>query len=55
MECRIADVTPVLNDWSGECCLAIKQLLSGKMVTVELLETLENGRVHVVDILLSLG
>ncbi|XP_024865763.1 tudor domain-containing protein 1 isoform X1 [Kryptolebias marmoratus] len=55
MECRIAGVVPVFNDWSGECCLAVKQLLAGKTVTVKLLETLENGHVHVVDVLLSLG
>lgn len=55
MECRIAGVVPVFNDWSGDCCLAVEHLLAGKTVTVKLLETTEDGFVHLVDILLSLG
>ncbi|XP_047464892.1 tudor domain-containing protein 1 isoform X2 [Mugil cephalus] len=55
MECRIAGVVPVVDSWSGECCIALRQLLAGKIVTVKLLETVEDGRVHLVDILLSMG
>ncbi|XP_040922770.1 tudor domain-containing protein 1 [Toxotes jaculatrix] len=55
MECRIAGVVPVTGNWSGECCFAVRQLLGGKTVTVQLVETLENGRIHAVDILLSMG
>ncbi|XP_037546981.1 tudor domain-containing protein 1 [Nematolebias whitei] len=55
MECRIAGVVPAFNGWSGECCLAVEQMLAGKTVTVKLLETTEDGFVHLVDILLSLG
>ncbi|XP_049420220.1 tudor domain-containing protein 1 isoform X3 [Epinephelus fuscoguttatus] len=55
MECRVTGVVPVTDRWSGECCIFVKQMLLGKTVTVRLLETLESGRIHVVDILLSLG
>ncbi|XP_042364583.1 tudor domain-containing protein 1 [Plectropomus leopardus] len=55
LECCITGVVPVVNNWSGECCLSVKQMLFGKTVTVRLLETLENGRIHAVDILLSMG
>ncbi|XP_045924899.1 tudor domain-containing protein 1 isoform X3 [Micropterus dolomieu] len=55
MECCIAGVVPVVDKWSGECCIAVKQLLAGKTVTVKLVDTLEDGRVHTVDILLSNG
>nr|XP_015818615.2 tudor domain-containing protein 1 isoform X1 [Nothobranchius furzeri] len=55
MACQIAGVVPVLNQWSDECCVAMKQLLAGKIVTVKLLETLDNGHIHAVDLLLSAG
>ncbi|XP_044033632.1 tudor domain-containing protein 1 isoform X2 [Siniperca chuatsi] len=55
MECCIAGVVPVAGNWSGECCIAVRQLLAGKTVTVRLEETLEYGRIHAVDILLSMG
>ncbi|XP_010790420.1 tudor domain-containing protein 1 [Notothenia coriiceps] len=55
MECRIAGVVPVTDSWSAECCLSVKRLLAGNTVTVKLEETLENGRIHAVDILLSMG
>uniref|UniRef100_A0A669E863 Tudor domain-containing protein 1 n=1 Tax=Oreochromis niloticus TaxID=8128 RepID=A0A669E863_ORENI len=55
MECRITGVVPVAGNWSGECCIAVRQLLAGKIVTVRLVETVEDGRIHAVDILLSMG
>uniref|UniRef100_A0A8C9WZY1 Tudor domain containing 1 n=1 Tax=Sander lucioperca TaxID=283035 RepID=A0A8C9WZY1_SANLU len=55
MECHIAGVVPVTGNWSGECRISVKQLLAGKIVTVRLVESLENGRIHAVDILLSMG
>ncbi|KAG7507722.1 hypothetical protein JOB18_042668 [Solea senegalensis] len=55
MECRIGGVVPSAGSWSGECCMMVRQLLTGKTVAVKLLETLENGRIYAVDILLSLG
>ncbi|XP_062270369.1 tudor domain-containing protein 1 isoform X1 [Platichthys flesus] len=55
MECRIAGVLPLATNWSSECCVAVRQLLAGKTVTVKLVETVENSCIHVVDIQLSMG
>ncbi|KAM7370781.1 hypothetical protein PAMP_010302 [Pampus punctatissimus] len=55
MECRIAGAVPVTGNWSDESCIAVKQLLASKTVTVRVVETLENGRLFSVDILLSMG
>lgn len=55
MECYIAGVMPPVENWSAECCMAIRQLIEGKIVTVKLLEGEEGGNVHAVDILLSQG
>ncbi len=55
MECRIAGVVPVTDNWSDECSMAVRQMLVGKMVTVKVVETLENGRIHVVDMRLYTG
>ena len=43
------------TNWSSECCVAVRQLLAGKTVTVKLVETVENSCIHVVDIQLSMG
>ncbi|AWP17728.1 putative tudor domain-containing protein 1 isoform 2 [Scophthalmus maximus] len=55
MECRIAGVVPSAGNWSGQCSIAVRQLLGGKAVTAKLVETPESGHVHAVDILLSMG
>ncbi|XP_074520237.1 tudor domain-containing protein 1 isoform X2 [Halichoeres trimaculatus] len=55
MECRIASVVPAGGNWSSECCLAVRQLLASKFRTVKLVETLENGYIHAVDIQLYQG
>lgn len=55
MECRIAGVVPVAGNWSGECCIAVRQMLAGRSVSVKMVETLQCGRIHAVDILLSMG
>ncbi|KAM6963471.1 tudor domain-containing protein 1 [Tautogolabrus adspersus] len=55
MECCIASVVSADGNWSRECCMAVRQMLAGKIVTVKLVETLENGRIHKVDVLLSMG
>lgn len=43
------------SNWSGQCCIAVRQLLAGKTVTVKLVETLQHGHINAVDILLSMG
>lgn len=55
MECGIAQVVPVGDTWSAECCIAVRQLLADRIITVHLVKTLENGHIHAVDIKLSMG
>uniref|UniRef100_A0A3P9MK51 Tudor domain-containing protein 1 n=1 Tax=Oryzias latipes TaxID=8090 RepID=A0A3P9MK51_ORYLA len=55
MECQIAGVVPIVDSWSTECCMTVRQLLGGKTLTIKLVDTLKNGRVHTVDIQLSIG
>lgn len=55
MECCISGVFPAAGNWSDECCIAVRQLLAGKSLRVNLVETLEHGCIHAVDILLSMG
>ncbi|KAK2820416.1 hypothetical protein Q5P01_023375 [Channa striata] len=54
MECCIAGLVPVAGKWSGECCIAVRQMLAGKTVSVRVVESVENN-IHPVDILLSMG
>ncbi|XP_071385960.1 tudor domain-containing protein 1-like, partial [Centroberyx affinis] len=53
VECCVAGVVPPSDNWTGECCIAVRQLVVGKSVTVSVVDTLESGRIHAVDILLS--
>lgn len=55
MECQVAGVVPIVDSWSTECCMTVRQLLGGKTLTIKLVDTLKNGRVHTVDIQLSIG
>ncbi|KAM9716326.1 tudor domain-containing protein 1 [Menidia menidia] len=54
IECRVAGVAPASGNWSDECCIAVRQMLASKTMTVQLVETQIN-HVHAVDILLSPG
>ncbi|KAM3859960.1 tudor domain-containing protein 1 [Diretmus argenteus] len=53
MECQIAGVVPTTGTWMGECCIAVRQLVASKTVTVSVVAALESGRIHAVDISLS--
>ncbi|XP_055085803.1 tudor domain-containing protein 1 [Periophthalmus magnuspinnatus] len=55
IECCIAEVVPVADAWSGKCCIAVRMLLEGKTLTVKVLDIMQNGLVHAVDIMLSRG
>lgn len=48
-------MVPEDDNWSGNCCIAVRQLLVGKTVTAKLVETQKNSLIHTVDILLSSG
>ncbi|XP_028990018.2 tudor domain-containing protein 1 [Betta splendens] len=54
IQCRIAGVEPVGDNWSDECCFAVRQMLAGKAISVRLVDILEN-LIHVVDVQLSVG
>lgn len=43
------------GSWTAECCMAVRKLLAGRIITVHLMDALENGRIHAVDIHLSMG
>ncbi|XP_055006233.1 tudor domain-containing protein 1 isoform X2 [Boleophthalmus pectinirostris] len=55
IECCIAEVVPAADAWSGKCCIAVRQLLEGKTLTVKMLDSVDKGHVHAVDIVLSRG
>ncbi|CAB1337782.1 unnamed protein product [Coregonus sp. 'balchen'] len=53
MECSVAGITPVTDSWMGECCIAVRQLVAGKSLTLTVVDTQENNRTYAVDILLT--
>lgn len=55
MECCVTEVVPAAEAWSIKCCIAARQLLEGKTLTVKVLGMLDNSSTHIVDIVLSNG
>ncbi|XP_077481978.1 tudor domain-containing protein 1 isoform X2 [Stigmatopora argus] len=55
IECRVDGVDPPNGVWSPECCSALKDLLTGMVVTAKLSETPENSCAYNVDIELPTG
>uniref|UniRef100_A0AAQ4QZE9 Tudor domain-containing protein 1 n=1 Tax=Gasterosteus aculeatus aculeatus TaxID=481459 RepID=A0AAQ4QZE9_GASAC len=55
MQCRISGVVPTAGSWSSECCILVKPLLAGKILTTRMVETHEDGCTHSVDITLPMG
>uniref|UniRef100_A0A3P8V9W6 Tudor domain containing 1 n=1 Tax=Cynoglossus semilaevis TaxID=244447 RepID=A0A3P8V9W6_CYNSE len=55
IECCIFGVVPSADTWSKECCLAVRQLLTGNMVIIQPLDILQNGHIHAVEVLLPAG
>uniref|UniRef100_A0A8C7P6P5 Tudor domain-containing protein 1 n=1 Tax=Oncorhynchus mykiss TaxID=8022 RepID=A0A8C7P6P5_ONCMY len=53
LECSVAGVTPVTDSWMGVCCIAVRQLVAGKSLTLTVVDTPENDRTYAVDILLT--
>uniref|UniRef100_A0AAY4DFC6 Tudor domain-containing protein 1 n=1 Tax=Denticeps clupeoides TaxID=299321 RepID=A0AAY4DFC6_9TELE len=45
LQCRVAAVTPVMTDWTGECNIAMRQLVYGKTLTVSIVGALDNSAV----------
>ncbi|XP_064858447.1 tudor domain-containing protein 1 isoform X1 [Oncorhynchus nerka] len=53
LECSVAGITPVTDSWMGVCCMAVRQLVAGKSLTLTVVDTQENDRTYAVDILLT--
>ncbi|KAJ7984649.1 hypothetical protein DPEC_G00356950 [Dallia pectoralis] len=53
MECSVAGVTPVTDDWVYECCVAVRQLVAGKSLKLTVVDEQENRCTYAVDILLT--
>uniref|UniRef100_A0AAY4DFF5 Tudor domain-containing protein 1 n=1 Tax=Denticeps clupeoides TaxID=299321 RepID=A0AAY4DFF5_9TELE len=53
LQCRVAAVTPVMTDWTGECNIAMRQLVYGKTLTVSIVGALDNSAVFPVDVTLA--
>ncbi|KAF5896519.1 tudor domain-containing protein 1 isoform X1 [Clarias magur] len=53
LQCCIAGVSPVTSSWSGECCIALRQLVAGKSLTFTVVDFLCCNTVLAVDAPLS--
>ncbi|XP_064807023.1 tudor domain-containing protein 1 [Oncorhynchus masou masou] len=53
LECSVAGITPVTDSWMGACCMAVRQLVAGKSLTLTVVDTQENDHTYAVDILLT--
>ncbi|XP_029932954.1 tudor domain-containing protein 1 isoform X3 [Myripristis murdjan] len=52
LRCCVARVVPPSDTWTGECCIVLRQAVTGKNLTVSVVGLLESDHVHAVDILL---
>ncbi|XP_061666282.1 tudor domain-containing protein 1 isoform X2 [Syngnathoides biaculeatus] len=55
LECHVAGVELPEGNWSTECCSAMKRILADRVLTVRLVETLDNVHGQAVDIELPMG
>ncbi|XP_062859119.1 tudor domain-containing protein 1 isoform X2 [Trichomycterus rosablanca] len=55
LQCSVAGVTAVTSSWTGECCIAVRQLVAGKNLTFTVLDFLNDDTVLAVDAPLTLG
>ncbi|KAM9462864.1 tudor domain-containing protein 1 [Clarias gariepinus] len=53
LQCCIAGVSPVTSSWTGECCIALRQLVAGKSLTFTVVDFLCCNAVLAVDAPLS--
>ncbi|KAJ8264715.1 hypothetical protein GJAV_G00152940 [Gymnothorax javanicus] len=52
VECRVAGLSPAAGSWTEECCIASRQLLTGKTLPLTVMDVPENTNVWAVDIML---
>ncbi|KAI5623300.1 tudor domain-containing protein 1, partial [Silurus asotus] len=53
LQCCIAGVTALSSSWTGECCIALRQLVAGKILTFTVMDVLKDSTVFAVDAPLS--
>ncbi|MCI4384336.1 hypothetical protein PGIGA_G00037500 [Pangasianodon gigas] len=53
LQCCIAGVTAITSSWTGECCIALRQLVAGKSLTFTVVDVLNSSTVLAVDASLS--
>lgn len=55
LQCCIAGVTAITSSWTGECCIALRQLVSGKSLTFTVVDVLYSSVLAVDASLSALG
>uniref|UniRef100_A0A673N8Y7 Tudor domain-containing protein 1 n=1 Tax=Sinocyclocheilus rhinocerous TaxID=307959 RepID=A0A673N8Y7_9TELE len=53
LQCCVAGVKPLTGSWTGECTIAIRQLIAGKILTFTVLDIVNGGALLAVDVPLS--
>ncbi|XP_017338221.2 tudor domain-containing protein 1 [Ictalurus punctatus] len=53
LQCCIAGVTAITSSWTGQCCIALRQLVAGKSLTFTVVDVLNSSTVFAVDAPLS--
>ncbi|XP_058262771.1 tudor domain-containing protein 1 isoform X2 [Hemibagrus wyckioides] len=55
LQCCIAGVTAIMSSWTGECCIALRQLVAGKSLTFTVVDVLYSSVLAVDASLSTLG
>ncbi|KAK3559458.1 hypothetical protein QTP86_013631 [Hemibagrus guttatus] len=55
LQCCIAGVTAITGNWTGECCIALRQLVAGKSLTFSVVDVLYSSVLAVDASLSTLG
>ncbi|XP_043108998.1 tudor domain-containing protein 1 isoform X2 [Puntigrus tetrazona] len=53
LQCCVAGVKPLTGSWTGECTIAVRQLIAGKILTFTVLDIMNDGALLTVDVPLS--
>uniref|UniRef100_A0A673IGC1 Tudor domain-containing protein 1 n=1 Tax=Sinocyclocheilus rhinocerous TaxID=307959 RepID=A0A673IGC1_9TELE len=53
LQCCVAGVKPLTGSWTGECTIAVRQLIAGKSLTFTVLDIMNDGALLAVDVPLS--
>uniref|UniRef100_A0A671MIR4 Tudor domain-containing protein 1-like n=1 Tax=Sinocyclocheilus anshuiensis TaxID=1608454 RepID=A0A671MIR4_9TELE len=53
LQCCVAGIKPLTGSWTGECAIAVRQLIAGKSLTFTVLDIMNDGALLAVDVPLS--